>query len=329
MRKIIEKKIIRNIQMRNSVILLFTTDSSFNYYSHILFLFLFFLIWFFKWSTGEPRRSVAPNVLNSCLFSFKMLTLIFLLLPLVLLVARKLYLKKFKSGKNVCVLVLGDIGRSPRMQYHAVSFAREGFTVDIVGYPGSSPIREISENASVQVHYLRPPPELQDSTNRILTVVLSQISMMSRDLFSRFSILVFVYRSWAITIALIVILGLPRLLCYMIKVIWQTADLLWLLLCKRISDSLIAQNPPAIPTIPVCWFYCVLMEAQFTIDWHNYAHSLMALSLGKNHVLVRLARFIETTFGCRAKNNFCVTKAMKDDLEKKWAIQLVHHLFTF
>jgi len=115
----------------------------------------------------------------------------------------------------------------------------------------------------------------------------------------------------------------------MIKVIWQTADLLWLLLRKHISDSLITQNPPAIPTIPICWFYCVLMEAQFTIDWHNYAHSLMALSLGKNHVLVRLARFIETTFGCRAKNNFCVTKAMKDDLEKKWAIQLVHNLLYF
>lgn len=83
------------------------------------------------------------------------------------------------------------------------------------------------------------------------------------------------------------------------------------------------QNPPAIPTIPVCWFYCVLMETQFIIDWHNYAHSLMALSLGKNHTLVRLARIIETKFGCRAKNNFCVTKAMKEDLEKRWAIQLV------
>ncbi|XP_011875245.1 PREDICTED: chitobiosyldiphosphodolichol beta-mannosyltransferase [Vollenhovia emeryi] len=205
-----------------------------------------------------------------------MLMLTLLLLPLALL-ARKLYLKKFKSTKNVCVLVLGDIGRSPRMQYHAISFAREGFTVDVVGYPGSSPSKEISENERVRVHYLRPPPELQ---NR-----------------------------------------LPRLLCYIIKVVWQTADLSWLLLRKRISNSLIAQNPPAIPTIPVCWLYCVLMKAQFTIDWHNYAHSLMALNLGQDHALVRFARVIETTFGCRAKYNFCVTKAMKEDLEKKWAIQ--------
>lgn len=83
------------------------------------------------------------------------------------------------------------------------------------------------------------------------------------------------------------------------------------------------QNPPAIPTIPVCWFYCVLMRVQFTIDWHNYAHSLMALNLGKNHALVKLAKIIEIIFGRRASNNFCVTKAMKEDLRKRWSIKLV------
>ncbi|XP_036144609.1 chitobiosyldiphosphodolichol beta-mannosyltransferase isoform X2 [Monomorium pharaonis] len=114
---------------------------------------------------------------------------------------------------------------------------------------------------------------------------------------------------------------LPRFFCYVIKVVWQTADLSWLLLHKHISDSLITQNPPAIPTIPICWFYCTLTEARFIIDWHNYAHSIMALSLGKNHFLVRLSRIIETTFGYRAKNNICVTKAMQQDLEKKWSIR--------
>ena len=38
--------------------------------------------------------------------------------------------------KRVTLVVLGDIGRSPRMQYHALSFAREGFDVDFVGYGG-------------------------------------------------------------------------------------------------------------------------------------------------------------------------------------------------
>lgn len=37
---------------------------------------------------------------------------------------------------RVVVLVLGDIGRSPRMQYHSLSIARKGGIVDLVGYEG-------------------------------------------------------------------------------------------------------------------------------------------------------------------------------------------------
>ena len=35
------------------------------------------------------------------------------------------------------VLVLGDLGRSPRMQYHALSIVRSGAKVDLVGYTGA------------------------------------------------------------------------------------------------------------------------------------------------------------------------------------------------
>lgn len=37
----------------------------------------------------------------------------------------------------VQVVVLGDIGRSPRMRCHAVSCADAGLTVDLVGYVGN------------------------------------------------------------------------------------------------------------------------------------------------------------------------------------------------
>lgn len=116
---------------------------------------------------------------------------------------------------------------------------------------------------------------------------------------------------------------------YIVKVLWQTADLFWLLIHRPIPHSLIMQNPPAIPTIPVCWFYCILMEVQFVIDWHNYAYSIMALSLGKNHTLVKLARFIEMTFGRRAGLNFCVSNAMRQDLKEKSGIKLVLSTDTF
>lgn len=38
---------------------------------------------------------------------------------------------------SVQVLVLGDIGRSPRMQYHAMSIAKHGGRVDVIGYQGA------------------------------------------------------------------------------------------------------------------------------------------------------------------------------------------------
>lgn len=43
-----------------------------------------------------------------------------------------------KTGATISVqvLVLGDIGRSPRMQYHAMSTAKHGGRVDIIGYQG-------------------------------------------------------------------------------------------------------------------------------------------------------------------------------------------------
>jgi beta-1,4-mannosyltransferase len=43
---------------------------------------------------------------------------------------------KFKAGRTVQVVVLGDIGRSPRMQYHALSIAKHGGRVYLIGYEG-------------------------------------------------------------------------------------------------------------------------------------------------------------------------------------------------
>jgi len=41
-----------------------------------------------------------------------------------------------KKETSVQIVVLGDIGRSPRMQYHALSLAKHGVRVDMVGFVG-------------------------------------------------------------------------------------------------------------------------------------------------------------------------------------------------
>ena len=40
------------------------------------------------------------------------------------------------SRRTVAILVLGDIGRSPRMMYHAESFAKHNFETYLIGYGG-------------------------------------------------------------------------------------------------------------------------------------------------------------------------------------------------
>ena len=68
--------------------------------------------------------------------------LIILVLFLVLFRGLNVYLQgrsmktSVNDSGNVTLVVLGDIGRSPRMQYHALSFSRNGYTVDFVGYDG-------------------------------------------------------------------------------------------------------------------------------------------------------------------------------------------------
>lgn len=69
-------------------------------------------------------------------------------LTLVLLMLPSRYIKhsppKARSNGSdepkvsVQVLVLGDIGRSPRMQYHAMSITKNGGRVDLIGYQGTS-----------------------------------------------------------------------------------------------------------------------------------------------------------------------------------------------
>ncbi|XP_046603493.1 chitobiosyldiphosphodolichol beta-mannosyltransferase-like [Neodiprion virginianus] len=188
-----------------------------------------------------------------------------------------LWLATRKKTKNVCVVVLGDVGRSPRMQNHALSFAKEGYEVDVVGYAGSDPLTELREHPEVKIWYMRPVPNLPE--------------------------------------------GLPRLLSYGIKVIWQCVTLLATFFTKRRSSYLILQNPPGIPTIPICWLFCTLTGVQFTIDWHNYAYTIQALNSGSDDIFVKVTRRVEFSFGRQAKSNLCVSEAMRADLQNRWNIR--------
>lgn len=57
---------------------------------------------------------------------------------------------------RVLLIVLGDFGRSPRMQYHAAALAREGASIDVIALRGKPPIDELTGNQRVTLHLLPP-----------------------------------------------------------------------------------------------------------------------------------------------------------------------------
>lgn len=62
------------------------------------------------------------------------------------------------APKHVAVVVLGDIGRSPRMQYHAMSLVAldPGVTVSLIGYKGERCIPAVESEARINQVFVDP-----------------------------------------------------------------------------------------------------------------------------------------------------------------------------
>lgn len=235
---------------------------------------------------------------------------------------------------NAAVVVLGDIGRSPRMCYHAHSLAtRLNYDVTIVGYLDTLPHSVIHDNPNIKYSPLAAPPDCLST--------------------------------------------LPEGVQLPLKFIWTFLVLLWTLLF-RVSfclDLILMQNPPALPTMIVCWLTSRFKGSKFVIDWHNYMWSVLRDKYGfdnlkfsspidndsANKSLAKEAtsrkkmskedyrfaagpirkkksvgekrekkslrmRYVELVhqwegwFGRRADAGLCVTSAMRDDLSRQWNV---------
>uniref|UniRef100_A0A1B0GCV1 Beta-1,4-mannosyltransferase n=1 Tax=Glossina morsitans morsitans TaxID=37546 RepID=A0A1B0GCV1_GLOMM len=190
----------------------------------------------------------------------------------------------FLPAINACIVVLGDIGRSPRMQYHACSLLEHNCTVEIIGYQETEPLEELcSQHSKCKIHCLTPVP----------------------------------YVNFTPTLKLI------------FKTIWQSLSLLRALFSINRPTFLLVQNPPGIPTLMICYLYCLIMRSKLIIDWHNYTYTILALSMkdGERNLLCRFARWLECYFGGKADAHFCVTKAMQMDLNNNWSISNVTVLY--
>ncbi|XP_026542565.1 chitobiosyldiphosphodolichol beta-mannosyltransferase [Notechis scutatus] len=182
------------------------------------------------------------------------------------------------AAGRVAVLVVGDLGRSPRMQYHALSLARRGRRVAFLGYAGTKPHSEIISNENIEI------------------VPLTELKI------------------WQVG---------PRFFQYIIKVIVQSFQLMYTLLRIAPPGYVLLQNPPGLPSIGVGWIFCLLRNSKLIIDWHNYGYTLMGLTHGKRHPIVRIAKWYEELFGSLSSYNICVTNAMKEDLQTNCNIRAI------
>ncbi|KAF2357045.1 Glycosyltransferase subfamily 4-like N-terminal domain, partial [Trinorchestia longiramus] len=63
-----------------------------------------------------------------------------------------------EGNGRVSVVVLGDVGHSPRMAYHCLSFAQEGYDVNFLGYLNSQPQAELLSHPKISIVPLRKVP---------------------------------------------------------------------------------------------------------------------------------------------------------------------------
>ncbi|CAM9570725.1 unnamed protein product, partial [Phaeothamnion confervicola] len=184
--------------------------------------------------------------------------------------------------RAVTVVVLGDVGRSPRMQYHCASLLGRGVEVTLVGYRGEACIQALESNPLL--HKALFEPTLSGGGWRWLK---------SRA-----------YLAFGVVKAVTLMLRL----------------LAALLFSPVQPDLVLVQNPPAIPTLAAAWLACRLRGCALVIDWHNLGFTMLP-HRGDGHPVRRLARLYERVCAGGADAHLCVTRAMRHWLRENFGVE--------
>jgi beta-1,4-mannosyltransferase len=181
---------------------------------------------------------------------------------------------------RTAVIVLGDVGRSPRMQYHAVSLAAAGGDVDLIGLEGAAPIPAVTTNARIRVHRF------------------SDRAFAGR---ARGGVRRFVWGS-------------------ALRALGQGVRLFATLMRIPKPDVILVQNPPAVPALSIAWLASRVRRARFVIDWHNLSHTIAAVKVGDHHRAVKALARSERRWAKRADGHLTVSQALADWLAREFRI---------
>jgi beta-1,4-mannosyltransferase len=196
------------------------------------------------------------------------------------------------SGLHFVVVVLGDLGRSPRMMYHVLSLLEQkdtattnaGHHVTFIGYTGESLIPALLHRRYTdRLHVVRfPAPQLK--------------------FLKRYNVLLPLYFTWRIaSLTVLLFLALffkvgttgagstsTRASSSSSQQAGQEAKEAAMSKPRQSKqqsspsppppDCVLVQNPPAIPLLAVAALYCYWNKAGLVIDWHNLGYSMIGNS---------------------------------------------------
>jgi len=166
------------------------------------------------------------------------------------------------------------------MQYHALSLATAGGDVDLIGLEGAEVMPAVASNGRIRVHRL---PD---------RAFAGRTSGGARR---------FVFGS-------------------ALRAIDQARRVFAMLMSLPKPDVVLAQNPPAFPTLSVAWLAARLRGARVVIDWHNLSHTIAAVKLGEHHRAVKAVARSEKRWAKRASAHLTVSKALAEWLARHYGI---------
>jgi beta-1,4-mannosyltransferase len=181
---------------------------------------------------------------------------------------------------RTAVIVIGDLGRSPRMQYHAASLADAGSDVDLIGLDGAEVIPAVAANPRIHVHRLADRGFAGRAKGGVRRFVFGSA----------------------------------------MRGIGQGIALFRALMRIPKPDTILVQNPPAIPTLSVAWLASRLRGARFVIDWHNLSHTIAAVKVGDRHRAVKAIARSERRWAKRADAHLTVSKGLAEWLAREYRI---------
>jgi beta-1,4-mannosyltransferase len=143
------------------------------------------------------------------------------------------------NDKHALVLVVGDLGHSPRMQNHVRELVDLGYSVDFVGFKESA-----------------VPIDLNHDCINIVSIpkVKLQVDWIPKSILYPFQIILKV----AIEVIFLLWVGIFRL---------------------KKPQVILVQSPPVLPTLLIAPILSWWHRSRYIVDWHNVGYTLLAQNI--------------------------------------------------